>query len=123
MAVVTQWLTWITEVERHQPLWQQLEHPNEQNHLHLEVTYLAQLTQYHEEATTAEGGGCSDQDTHMTDTDHKSGGIGHRHNGEGWIYHSRPAGSARYQVREDNPSTASPITPTATTQTNCKART
>ena len=30
----------ITEVERHQPLWQQLEHPNAQYHFHLEATYL-----------------------------------------------------------------------------------
>ena len=67
VAVVTQWLTWITEEEKHQPLWQQLEHPNEQYNLHLEATYIAQLTQYHEEEAAAEGGGCSDQDTHMPD--------------------------------------------------------
>ena len=70
VEAVTQWLTWITEVERHQPLWQQLEHPNEQYHLHLEATYLAQLPQYHEEEAAAEGGGSSDQDTHMPDADH-----------------------------------------------------
>ena len=43
VTAVTQWLTWITEVEMHQPLWQQLEHPNAQYHLHLEATYIAQL--------------------------------------------------------------------------------
>ena len=43
VTAITQWLTWITEVERHQPLWQQLEHPNEQYHRHLEDTYLVQL--------------------------------------------------------------------------------
>ena len=70
VEAVTQWLTWITEVERQQPLWQQLEHPNEQYHLHLEATYLAQLTQYHEEEAAAEGGGSTDQDTHMPDAGH-----------------------------------------------------
>ena len=43
VKAVTQWLTWITEVEMHQTLRQQLEHPNEQYHLHLEATYTAQL--------------------------------------------------------------------------------
>ena len=60
VEAVTQWLTWITEVERHQPIWQQLEHPNEHYHLHLETTYLAQLPQYHEEEAAADEDGSSD---------------------------------------------------------------
>ena len=70
VEVVTQWLTWITEVERHQPLWQQLKHPNAQYHLYLEATYLAQLPQYHKEKAAADGGGSSDQDTYMPDAGH-----------------------------------------------------
>ena len=55
-------------MERHQPLWQQLEHPHAQYHLHLEATYLAQLPQHHEEEAAADGGGSSDHDTFMPDT-------------------------------------------------------
>ena len=68
MTVVTQWLTWITEVERHQPLWQQLEHPNEQYHLHLEDTYLAQLQQHQEDEAATDGDRSSDHDMYMSDT-------------------------------------------------------
>jgi hypothetical protein len=38
---ILKWLSWITERELHQTVRQQLEHPNEQYHLHLESTYKA----------------------------------------------------------------------------------
>ena len=55
VKTVTQWLTWITEVEMHQTLRQQLEHPNEQYHLHLEATYTAQLPHHQDEESAANG--------------------------------------------------------------------
>ena len=56
VKAVTQWLTWITDVEMHQTLRQQLEHPNEQYHLHLEATYTAQLQHHQAEESAADGG-------------------------------------------------------------------
>ena len=110
-------------MERHQPLWQQLEHPNEQYHLYLEATYLAQLTQYHEEETTAEGGGCSDQDTHMSDTDHNLA--------ESDIDITERVGSIiadqqdQHDIRSEETihQPQAPPTPTDTKQTTSKART
>ena len=68
MTAVIQWLTWITEVEMHQPQWQQLEHPNAHYHRHLEATYIAQFQQHQEEEAAAEGGRSPDHDTYMPDT-------------------------------------------------------
>ena len=55
-------------MERHQPLWQQLEHPNEKYHLHLEATYLAQLQQHQEEEAATDGDRGSDHEMYMSDT-------------------------------------------------------
>jgi hypothetical protein len=41
VKAVTQWLTWITEVEMHHAIRLQLEQPNKQYHLHLAATYTA----------------------------------------------------------------------------------
>ena len=68
VTAITQWLTWITEVERHQPLWQQLEHPNEQYHRHLEDTYLVQLQQHPAMKATTDDDRGSDHDMYMSDT-------------------------------------------------------
>ena len=69
VTAVTQWLTWITDVEMHQPLWQQVEHPNAQYHLHLEATYTAQFQPHQEEEEAAADGGRSpDHDTYMPAT-------------------------------------------------------
>ena len=66
VKAVTQWLTWITEVEMHQTLWQQLEHPNEQYHLHLEATYAAQLQHNQDEGSEAGYDMIPATDPHMT---------------------------------------------------------
>ena len=65
VTVVTQWLTWITEMEMHQTLRQQLEHPNAQYHLHLEATYTAQLQQHHAEKVVPDGGRGPDNDMYL----------------------------------------------------------
>ena len=44
VQAIIRWLSWVTEQELHQAVGQQLEHPNEQYHLHLESTHKA-LTQ------------------------------------------------------------------------------
>ena len=44
VQAIIRWLSWVTEQELHQAVGKQLEHPNEQYHLHLESTYKA-LTQ------------------------------------------------------------------------------
>jgi hypothetical protein len=44
VQAIPKWLSWITIGEMHQTVRKQLEHPNEQYHLHLETTYKA-LTQ------------------------------------------------------------------------------
>ena len=66
VKAVTQCLTWITEVEMHQTLRQQLEHPNEQYHLHLEATYTAQLQHHQDEESAADGDMIPVTDSHMT---------------------------------------------------------
>ena len=70
VKAVTQWLIWITEVERHQTLRQQLEHPNAQYHLHLEATYTAQIQQHQDEKSAADGGWSQDNDTCRPATGH-----------------------------------------------------
>ena len=44
VQAIISWLSWITERKLHQTVGQQLEHPNERYHLHLQSTYKA-LTQ------------------------------------------------------------------------------
>ena len=66
VKAVTPWLTRITEVEMQQTLRQQLEHPNEQYHLHLEATYTAQLQHNQEEGTEAGYDMTPATDPHMT---------------------------------------------------------
>ena len=66
VKAVTQWLTWITEVEMHQALRQQLEHPNKQYHLHLADTYTAQLQHNHGEVTEVDRDMLPATDSHMT---------------------------------------------------------
>jgi hypothetical protein len=61
-----QWLTWITDVEMHRTLRQQLEHPNEQYHFHLEATYIAQLQHHQDEESAADGDMIPVTDSHMT---------------------------------------------------------
>ena len=55
-------------MERHQPLWQQLEHPNEQYQRHLGDTYLAQLQQHQAVEAATDGDRGSDHDMYMSDT-------------------------------------------------------
>ena len=69
VMAVTQWFTWITEVEMHQTLRQQLEHPNAQYHLHLEATYTAQLQQHQAEEAAADNGRSPDNDMYTPAVD------------------------------------------------------
>ena len=66
VKAVTQWLTWITEMEMHQTLRQQLDHPNEQYRLHLEATYTEQLKHHQDEESAADGGIIPGNDTRTT---------------------------------------------------------
>ena len=98
VMAVTQWFTWITEVEMHQTLRQQLIHPNAQYHLHLEATYTAQLQQHQAEEAAADSGRSPDNDMYMPAVSpHMTEPIMYKM--ERCSYRSRPAGSSRYPVR------------------------
>ena len=66
VKAVIQWFTWITEVEMHQTLRQQLEHPNQQYHSHLADTYTAQLQRNHGEVIEIDHDMLLDTEANMT---------------------------------------------------------
>ena len=66
VKAVIQWFTWITEVEMHQTLRQQLEHPNQQYHSHLADTYTAQLQRNHGELIKIDHDMLLDTEANMT---------------------------------------------------------
>jgi hypothetical protein len=53
-------------MEMHQALWQQLDHPNKNYHIHLAATYTAQLQHNHGKVTEVDHDMLPATDSHMT---------------------------------------------------------
>jgi hypothetical protein len=66
VSVVTQWPTWITDVEMHQALRQKLKHSNKQYHLPLADAYTDQLQHNHGEVTEVDHDMLPIIDSYMT---------------------------------------------------------